>query len=405
MGCKCGPSVANLYLYILEKNWVSLNSSSILYKRFIDDIFIASTTELDLNEFSTQFNYLKLNINNDKSVIFLDLKIKFEPLTKKLVFNLYIKPTNSCSYLMPISNHPKHIFDNIPVSLFTRIRRICTFYTDYLANSRNLIVQLVKQGYDLKKVTGISRSIGKKSRSELLPYKNKVNEKNTNLKYFIHFEQNFGQLNNLVKDSFDKIKMNSSYIKDKKLMIVNKIEKNMGSLFILNFKLSNTKNLYSDKCNKTECKTCKYTEKSYYVYYKNYSIPIQSNSNCDSLGIVYIIKCKKCNIFYIGESYRSARTRISDHLYSIKKFSKNIRKSLVNFEKCSEVSIHFNISGHKEEDFSFYLFKSELNNDLIRKSTETDLINFFLKFEIPIINKKIPKIEHIKTLTFSEICK
>ncbi|RNA04953.1 hypothetical protein BpHYR1_013422, partial [Brachionus plicatilis] len=43
------------------------------------------------------------------------------------------------------------------------------------------------------------------------------------------------------------------------------------------------------------------------------------------------------------------------------------------------------------------IFHSDLKQDIIRKSTETDLINFFLKFNIPIMNKKIPKIEYIKT--------
>lgn len=59
----------------------------------------------------------------------------------------------------------------------------------------------------------------------------------------------------------------------------------------------------------------------------------------------------------------------------------------INFDTYSEVSIHFNTNGHKE-DFS-------LNQDNIRKSIENDLINLFLEFNIPIINIKIPKINYI----------
>ena len=158
MGSKCGPSVANLYLFILEKHWISLNSNFIIYKRFIDDIFIASPFKIKIEDLTSLFIYLKLNISNEKSIVFLDLKITFEPLLKKLIFDLYIKPTNSYSYLMPISNHPKHIFDNIPKSLFTRISRICSYFKDYLAHSRNLIIQLVKQGYNFDKISGICRN-------------------------------------------------------------------------------------------------------------------------------------------------------------------------------------------------------------------------------------------------------
>lgn len=72
MGCKCGPSVVNFYLYLLEKNWLSLNPE-IIYKRFIDDIFIISKVEFSLDDLKSQFLYLKLNIIFDKEVVFLDL--------------------------------------------------------------------------------------------------------------------------------------------------------------------------------------------------------------------------------------------------------------------------------------------------------------------------------------------
>ena len=37
MGCACGPSVANLYIYILEKKWITIHKP-LIYYRFIDDI-------------------------------------------------------------------------------------------------------------------------------------------------------------------------------------------------------------------------------------------------------------------------------------------------------------------------------------------------------------------------------
>jgi hypothetical protein len=81
MGCICGPTIANLYLFILEKHWVSINKN-LIYKRFIDDIIIISITPVNLNDLRKQFIYLKLNIVCDKIVIFLDLKIKFDKSKK-----------------------------------------------------------------------------------------------------------------------------------------------------------------------------------------------------------------------------------------------------------------------------------------------------------------------------------
>jgi hypothetical protein len=43
MECKCGPSIANLYVYLLEKHWLSTINDLIFFARFIDDILITST--------------------------------------------------------------------------------------------------------------------------------------------------------------------------------------------------------------------------------------------------------------------------------------------------------------------------------------------------------------------------
>ena len=54
MGCKCGPTVANLNLYIMEKGWVDQNKS-LCYSRFIDDFFCATEVQLDKVDLQRQF--------------------------------------------------------------------------------------------------------------------------------------------------------------------------------------------------------------------------------------------------------------------------------------------------------------------------------------------------------------
>ena len=66
MGCKCGPTIANLYLYTYEINWLNVNNS-ICYGRFIDDIMVANESPLDMDNFKNNFNYLKLLISNTLS--------------------------------------------------------------------------------------------------------------------------------------------------------------------------------------------------------------------------------------------------------------------------------------------------------------------------------------------------
>lgn len=77
MGSICGPTIANLYLYILEIRWVKINKP-IMYFRFIDDIFLALHDKLDLKDLQEQFIYLKLNESEGDTVNFLDLNVSFD---------------------------------------------------------------------------------------------------------------------------------------------------------------------------------------------------------------------------------------------------------------------------------------------------------------------------------------
>jgi hypothetical protein len=125
MGTIVGPSIANLYIYTLEK--CLFIYSQLLFSRYIDDLFInfyhkdlLSDTIISLQK---SLDNLKLNIEPGDEEVFLDLKIKINKILNRLDFNLYIKPTNTFSYLLKNSIHPTHVFKNIPKSLFIRLRR------------------------------------------------------------------------------------------------------------------------------------------------------------------------------------------------------------------------------------------------------------------------------------------
>ena len=72
MGSNFGPSIANIVVQKMETKWLNINSP-LVYKRFIDDIFLITKTNVDIESFKNNFEYLKLNIVNDNTVQFLDL--------------------------------------------------------------------------------------------------------------------------------------------------------------------------------------------------------------------------------------------------------------------------------------------------------------------------------------------
>ena len=318
---------------------------------------------------------------------------------------MYVKPTNPLSYLLPISNHPDFIFDNIPKSLFIRIRRICSNYSDFLFHSRKLCINLIKRGYDPNKVFRLCKIVSNYNRDNLIRYKEKQNLFSINLKKnFLlssKYDFNYPFFKKDSIDSFNNSTLSSNF-KDKKLSITNSINNNIFSLLIHDFKINTSKKFFSKKCNLPNCNTCLFTFDTYFLKLtNNFILPIKSNSNCISSNIVYIIKCNLCNCYYIGESSKTAKIRISQHLYNIKSFQSNISKTLENFYKISAVSKHFNQKGHNIKDFSFHIFKSNLTENITRKSVETDLIHIFLKLNQSLINDKIPSINNISSLSFS----
>ena len=115
----------------------------------------------------------------------LDLNISFNKITNKLNYSVYVKPTNNFSYLKINSNHPTHIFKNIPKSLFIRNRRICSDYLDYVNISKRMIEQLLKRGYEFIDLIKMFKIIGNTDRNSLLPYKKKDSLVNKNQKVLL----------------------------------------------------------------------------------------------------------------------------------------------------------------------------------------------------------------------------
>jgi len=142
MGSKCGPSIANIFVYILELKFLTIHRP-FYYKRFIDDIFIIVDENFDIHILINSFGDLRLNVLTGITVIFLDLSISICTITQELKFKMYIKLTNTHCYLPTPSNHPPFIFNNIPKSILLRPRRICSSYSDFFYFARLILFQLV----------------------------------------------------------------------------------------------------------------------------------------------------------------------------------------------------------------------------------------------------------------------
>ncbi len=401
MGGKCGPSIANIYVYIKEKNWVVYNSIDkiIIYKRFIDDIFIISKYDILCSNFLDIFDNLKLNVICDKEVEFLDLLISKHKYLNILSFKLFTKPTNTFQYLFYTSNHPKHIFKNIPKSLFIRNNRCNSEYIYYLFHSRKLIYNLSKRGYDYKDLIKICLTIGNVERNCLIPYKDKskiIDKYNTkNLKFIINYDMNYVSLKHDFNNIISQMKCEFSWLYDYKFSVLNSMSSNLNDIFINKKKIHDCKTFKTTRCNNSKCVTCKFVYEKSFLKTNNFQLPMLSNCTCDSFNLVYIIFCVKCNVYYIGQTSRKFSIRFKEHVINICKF-----KDLIICN--TELSIHFNKSKHNlYSDLRFLLFKDELSDLNDRLSTETDLIHILKKLNLNVLNKMLPSAHYIRKLSFT----
>jgi hypothetical protein len=384
MGSRCGPSIANTVVYMLERSFLNIHRP-IYYKRFIDDIFLIVNYNFNISFLINSFNNLKLNCVTHKIVNFLDLNISICPFTNTLKFNVYHKPTNTFQYLYCTSNHPKAIFKNIPKSLFIRLRRNCSELTSYHSHGSVLVSQLCERGFDFYQVQKIFFMVGDLDRAVFIDYKTNDQVDHNQMIIKNNFNFNFNNFNKIFKSSFEKIKENHASLENKKLMVANKVDNNLNSLILhgLKFDYTMLKVYKSKPCNKNGCQTCRFIDKNNFINLNGLILPLFCDADCQTDNVIYFIKCNLCDYFYIGETGRKVGCRISQHLYTIKNFSFKTH-SIANYP----VAFHFAIKPHDvKRDFSYFIFNKFAETEH-RKDTEIELIYLFSQMNLKILNEK-----------------
>jgi hypothetical protein len=81
MGVICGPTIANLYLSLLENSLTTIEKP-LLYKRYIDDIFIIIDRTIDQKFFQEYFPDLSISICSNDEVIYITINFYRKYLDK-----------------------------------------------------------------------------------------------------------------------------------------------------------------------------------------------------------------------------------------------------------------------------------------------------------------------------------
>ena len=363
-------------------------------KRFLDDYFMLWTGGIQsLEEFLNEINnihptlkftynytspfpcYETTDVPHDcfchttRKIPFLDVEIEIK--NDKLITDIYRKPTDRCQYLLPSSCHPPHVIKNIPYSLCYRLVRICSERPTLLKRMEELKDFFLLRNYDKQLINSSIMRALKLKRSDTL--KKVTKKQNSRTIFTTTYHPALPHISKILKDSWRmNIETDNQLNKvfDKPPMVAYKQPSNSSLRQIL------VKSTLPDRehrilpglkpCNMNICNICPYIDaKSTTTSSNDNSIKISINceATCLTKNIVYCITCSYCKQQYIGETGRTLRTRIGEHL-----------RYIAN-NKNTTTGQHFQQPNHNMKVTILHVLKYEGETE--RKIKEARCINLF----------------------------
>jgi hypothetical protein len=185
MGSPMIPPIANIFVYMLERDIISSwkDKGLMLYKRFIDDIFIifsGTKNDLDLmiQELNTMHPKLRLTLEiSRRSCVFLDINIRhIKSHNKCFKVSVYQKSLNRYMYLPWKSYHTPAMKQGFIKGESIRYARLSTSREDFDHMINQFTIRLQRRGYPLKFIHEAMNEISWDKRNSYLLQKIKSNE-------------------------------------------------------------------------------------------------------------------------------------------------------------------------------------------------------------------------------------
>ena len=286
MGNNVSCASAIIFMNFIENQILSHFKNIIFWKRYCDDVFLIFHDIEHDNLLSTcndihpniQFT-LEIPINNTLS--FLDLSLSV--YEKKFTYCLFSKPCHSGCAIPWTSHHPKYVIRNI---LKNEIRRALRNSSDWRNEERSIEIVLNRylgNGYPKRIILNCIKEVKREKKNRT------KHEGNSKLYLSLPFSSN--QHTRQIKSVLKKTGLNE-------FLCVSFSSKTLPSLL----RPSKSKTCVYQNCNfcKISCK----------------------GELCTTKFCVYEIKCNICLSTYVGETCRTMRSRLKEHL--------NVTTSLVH---------------------------------------------------------------------------
>ena len=106
-----------------------------------------------------------MQIADENGLEFLDLKLKMNE-KNKIIIDVFSKPTNSFTYVMPSTCCPSNNINNVTRGIALRLKRICDSDEKFIVRSNEYKNYLIARDYKPKVVEKYFSEISKLTRAE-----------------------------------------------------------------------------------------------------------------------------------------------------------------------------------------------------------------------------------------------
>ena len=375
MGTPMAPNYANLFMAKFEEDMITSYHSSTGFKplvwyRYIDDIFLIWTHGNDELEKFLLFveNYsdmkkmksiIKFEVNKSESEVnFLDVSVKLED--GSLSTSLFCKATDAHLYLNYSSNHPKHVLNNIPKGQFIRIRRICSDMDSYNRHSQTLCNFFLERGFNIEKLNEIRRDVGKMNRMDLLK-DNQKRKRDPQTIFVCNWHPSLSRIPSILKEHYRILQSDerlSNVFQEVPTVAFRRPRTIRNHLVRNDIRPAEKKASSTSECG--SCILCKNICKNPTVTNtkKKITVELKDGGNCKTKNVIYVVRCKKCDLLYVGHTGNDLGNRFGKHRYDIKKRPDN-----------NELAEHFQ-TGHALEDMAISILQSGITSDEERELLE-----------------------------------
>ena len=355
--------IANIFVkwffetHLLPSREVKKQNFSVCRKRFLDDIFsLWKGTSRQYDMFLAALNVIGKPFgigftgSCGKTIEFLDVLIDIS--SGKLRTKLYVKPTDSPTYLNRRSYHNKHTFKSLPVSQFRRAIVICSEPEDQLEAINYMYMKFMKCGYSAEELDVAKSKALSLNRNDLLnidtidtPLQSVANPSSTSNS--IVFISTYSCYTNPLKNLVQSMKTDIKHlIGHDNIIFANKKNPNTASLLFCKSSFAQLpKQMQNNqKCGDKKCMSCPLMTLPKVITYNGLKIKLDFSLNCKSEDIIYIARCQHhdasrtadklvCidnNQCYFGQTCNECRKRMNGHRNCFKLLNNNFEKSALS---------------------------------------------------------------------------